>query len=197
MPRMADNEGVVASLHRAIEQAGYYPSLVADCLESGLGGHEPVSFAVHHEATFDRDELRRHITVLALTADHLVVTHVDEHGPDETTPVSTASASTETVRLNRIDSVVLTRVIADPARYVPGRAPVEAMLTIGWGAVRRVELEPAGCGDPQCEADHGFSGSTSNDDLTVRMSEAADGADGVAQLMDFADSLVAATSVRS
>ncbi len=181
----------------AIQQAGYYPALVADCLESGLGSREPISFAVHHEATFDRDELRRHITVLALTDDQLVVTHVDEHGPDDANPVSTASASTETVRLDRIDSVVLTRVIADPARYVPGSAPVEAVLTIGWGAVRRMDLEPASCGDPQCEADHGFTGSSSNDDLTVRMSEAADGTAGVAQLLDFADSLIAATGPRA
>ena len=37
---------------------------------------EPVrAYLVHHEATFDHDELHRHITVLALTPTRLVVGH--------------------------------------------------------------------------------------------------------------------------
>jgi len=186
---MGNAGAVQMSLRQAIEQTGYYPNLVSDCLRTALGRQEPVSFAVHHEATFDRDELRRHITVLALTGTRLVVAHVDEHGPDEASPVSTASASTEAVRLAQINSVVVTRVISNPAQYSPDAAPSEVVLTIGWGAVNRIDMEPASCGDPQCEADHGFTGSSANDDLSVRMSEAADGANAVAQLLTFAEAL--------
>lgn len=181
------------ALRRAIDQAGYYPNLVSDCLATALGRQQPTAFAVHHEATFDRDELRRHITVLALTENRLVVAHVDEHPPDEHSPRPTASASTEIVTLDRIHSVVLTRVIADPAEYSPGAQPVEVVLTVGWGSVRRLDLEPATCGDSSCDADHGYSGTSANDDLTVRMSEVADGADGVAQLLAFAAALSEAT----
>lgn len=186
---MGNTGAVLTSMHTAIEKTGYYPTLVSDCLKTAMGSQEPISFAVHHEATFDRDELRRHITVLALTRSRLIVAHVDEHGPDETTPVSTASASTESVRLDQIHSVVITRVVSNPAEYSPRSAPTEVVLTIGWGAVNRIELEPAGCGDPQCEADHGLTGSSSNDDLSVRMSVAADGHRGVEQLLAFAEVL--------
>lgn len=185
---------VLSSLRDAIEKAGYYPTLVIDCLRTAVGSEPLVSFAVHHEATFDRDELRRHITVLALTASRLIVAHVDDHGPDEATPVATASASTEAVLLEQVHSVVVTRVIANPVQYSPGTAPWEVVLTVGWGSVNRIDLEPATCGDPQCDADHGFTGSSANDDLSVRMSEAADGETGVEQLLAFAEALAEITT---
>ena len=67
------------------------------------------------------------------------------------------------------------------------------MLTIGWGAVSRIDLEPATCGDPQCEADHGYTGTASNDDLSVRVSAVADGAELVRQVLAFAEALSQAT----
>ena len=185
------------SLRSDIEKAGYYPALVADSLKTAMGGEDVTAHAVHHEATFDRDELRRHITVLALTATRLIIAHVDEHGsPEDPAVTSSASASTEAVRLEKVDSVVVTRVITDPATYQPGAAPAEVVLTIGWGAVSRIDLEPATCGDPQCDADHGITGSAANDDLSLRSSAAADGADNVAQLLTFAAALSAATAER-
>ena len=106
---------------------------MADSLATSVSGEDLIAYAVHHEATFDRDELRRHITVLALTATRLIVAHVDEHGaPDGSKEPSTASASTEAVRLEKVDSVVVTRVVPDPATYSPETDPIEVMLTIGW-----------------------------------------------------------------
>ena len=185
--------GSATALRQDIQRSGYYPELVAEALETALGGEEPRSFVVQHEATFDRDELRRHITVLVLTRTRLVVCHVDEHAPDgSTTPL--ASASTEAVRLERVDSVVVTRVVSDPASHRPGGPTAEVVLTIGWGAVSRIDLEPAGCQDPACEADHGYTGTSTNDDLSVRVSEAADGAQVVARVLEFAAALSAALS---
>ena len=54
------------------------------------------------------------------------------------------------------------------------------MLTIGWGGVSRIDLEPAGCSDPECEADHGYTGVLASDDFSLRVSAAADGTDAVA-----------------
>lgn len=194
---MVDPTAVAESLKSDIERAGYYPSLVADCLATAISGENLIAHAVHHEATFDRDELHRHITVLALTPTRLIIAHVDEHpDPHGVAGHSTAAASTEAVRLERVDSVVVTRVVANPAGYQPGAAPLEVMLTIGWGAVSRIDLEPASCGDPNCEADHGFTGSSANDDLSLRMSSAADGVDGVSQLLAFAEALSRATAER-
>ena len=73
------------------------------------------------------------------------------------------------------------------------RPPAEAVLTVAWGGVSRVDLEPAGCSDPQCEADHGYTGVLSGDDFSLRVSAAADGADAVPGLLAFADALSART----
>ena len=183
-------------LRSDIQRSGYYPDLVADALDTALAGESLKSYLVHHEATFDRDELRRHVTVLALTATRLIVGHTDEHGVDEVNPTPFATASTEAVRLERVDSVVVTRVVSDPAHHQAGGRASEVVLTIGWGAVSRIDLEPATCGDPQCEADHGFTGTSSNDDLSVRVSEVADGADVVAQALLFSAALSQATAAR-
>ena len=184
-------------LRTDIQRSGYYPDLVADALDTALAGEPLASYVVHHEATFDRDELRRHVTVLALTPTRLIVGHTDEHPVDESNPNPYASASTEAVRIERVDSVVVTRVVSDPAAHTPGGPAAEVVLTIGWGAVSRIDLEPATCGDPQCEADHGYTGTASNDDLSVRVSEAADGADVVRQVLAFASALSQATADRA
>ena len=181
-------------MREAVERSGYYPALVIDALDTALAGEPVEAFVVQHEATFDRSELRRHITVLALTPSRLVVGHTDEHQPDETLPRPYATAGTEAVRLERVDSVVLTRVAADPETYSPERGVREVVLTIGWGAVSRLDLEPASCGDPECEADHGYTGTASNDDFSMRVSEAADGADTVSQVLAFAHALSEATA---
>lgn len=191
------NSALTARLRSDIQRSGYYPDLVADALDTALAGEPLVSYVVHHEATFDRDELRRHITVLALTPTRLIVEHTDEHPADDAHPVASATASTEAVRIERVDSVVVSRVVADPARHTPGGSAAEVVLTIGWGAVSRLDLEPATCGDPQCDADHGYTGTSSNDDLSVRVSEAADGADVVAQVLAFAAALSLATADRA
>ena len=193
---MSDS-ALVHKLRSDIQRSGYYPDLVADALDTALADEPLASYVVHHEATFDRDELRRHVTVLALTPTRLIVGHTDEHPADEANPRPYASASTEAVRLERVDSVVVTRVVAEPERHRPGGAAAEVVLTIGWGAVSRIDLEPATCGDPQCDADHGYTGTASNDDLSVRVSEAADGAEVVAQVLAFAAALSAATAERA
>lgn len=189
-------ENVGARLHEDIERSGYYPALVAESLDTALAGEPVRAYVVHHEATFDRDELRRHVTVLALTPTRLIVGHTDEHPADDNSVVPYATASTEAVRLERVDSVVVTRIAADPAQYRTGGPLREVLLTIGWGAVSRIELEPAGCGDPNCEADHGYTGTSSNDDVALRVSEAADGGEVVQQVLAFAAALSSATSAR-
>jgi hypothetical protein len=181
-------------LRSDIQRTGYYPELVADALETALAGEPLKSYMVHHEATFDRDQLRRHMTVLALTPTRLIVQHTDEHQGDESHPTAFATASTEAVRLEKVDSVVVTRVVAEPATHSPGGPAAEVVLTIGWGAVNRIDLEPATCGDPQCDADHGFTGTSSNDDFSVRVSAVADGPDVVRQSLAFAAALSEATA---
>jgi Family of unknown function (DUF5998) len=185
------------ALRTAIDQAGYYPVLVADALATGVADEEVVSWVVHHEPHFDGDELRRHVSVMVLTPTRLVVSHTDESPADDAHPKPYAVTSTEAVPLRRLGSVVLSRTVSDPASYrgAPGTGEAsEVVLTVGWGGVSRVDLEPASCGDPQCEADHGYSGTLTTDDFSLRVSEAADGRPVVSQLLTFAKELSAATA---
>jgi len=192
MEAMADT-GTREGLRLAIQQAGYYPNLVADTLETALAGEPVQSYVVHHEPHFDRDELRRHVSVLVLTPTRLVVGHTDEYPSDEGHPVPYATTSTEAVPLDRVSSVVVSRTVSSPASYRVGDPAREVVLTVGWGAMSRVELEPAGCGDPDCEADHGYTGALTSDDFTLRVSEAADGGNRVEDMLTFARTLSAAT----
>ena len=177
------------SMRAAIEHAGYYPDLVSETVETALVGEPVESWLVHHEATFDRDELRRHVTVLALTPTRLVVTHTDDHPADDSCPVPYATTSAEAVSIGSVGSVVVSRTLAEPAGHRTGSLPREIVLTVGWGAVARIDLEPATCGDPDCEADHGYTGTSASDDLSVRVSAEGDGDDAVGQALDFARAL--------
>jgi len=175
------------ALRAEIERTGYYPDVVFDGVSTAVAGERIVAFFVHHEPTFEHDEVRRHLSVLALTPSRLILAHTDEHAGDDLLPEPYTSTSTEAVALSAVKSVVVTRMVTNPAKGV-GR-PAEAVLTIGWGAVGRLDLEPAGCADPNCEADHGYTGSLSSDDFSLRVSAAADGGDAVAQLLGFAEAL--------
>ena len=189
--RTTEGHDRAVELRDAIDRTGYYPEVVAEGVESAVAGEEVVSFFVHHEPTFDRDEVRRHLSVAVLTPSRLILAHTDEHEGDDLLPEPYTSTSTEAIRLTSVKSVVVTRMIANPT--AGPHPPVEAVMTIGWGGVSRVDLEPAGCSDPECDADHGYTGVLAADDFSLRVSAAADGADAVAGLLAFAESLSART----
>lgn len=183
------------TLRQAIARTGYYPDVVQDVLDNALAGEAVDDFIVQHETTFDRaDEIRRHITVLLLTAARLLVVHVDEHSDGQPDSKLQATSTTESVPLSMIGPVVVQRVVDNPAHFRPGDLPSEVVVTINWGSMSRIDLEPATCGDPQCEADHGYTGALAMDDWSLRVSRAADGDDVVEAALRFASSLVAVTA---
>jgi uncharacterized protein DUF5998 len=196
---MKDIQATAGGLRAAIERSGYYPGLVADAVESVLGSEAVVSYIVHHDAVFDPAmEVRRHMTVLVITPTRLIHSHTDEAPAEEAGEAGErpeAETNTEAVRFSRISSVAVTRVVSDPASYVRGvTMPSEVVLSIGWNVLSRVELEPARCADETCEADHGYSGTITADDLALRVSEAADGEEAVRQVLEFASALAEATA---
>ena len=189
-----------AALRADIEASGYYPDVVADAVFAAVAGEPVEAHLVHHEPTIDeRDEVRRHVTVLVLTPSRLILAHTDEHAPDDVLPAPYTSTTTEAITLHAVRTVVVNRMVANPESYagrgVPSPGANEAVLSIGWGGMSRLDLEPATCGDPECEADHGYTGTLVGDDLTVRMSVAADGSDRVSRLIHFASSLQRAAAV--
>ena len=184
------------ALQVAIEKSGYYPDVVSAAVSSAVAHEAVVSYLVHHEPTIDeRDEVRRHVTVLVLTPSRLILAHTDEHAPDDLLPEPYTSTSSEAIRLTAVRSVVVNRMVANPASFAGGGEPTpsEAVLTIGWGGINRIDLEPAACADPECDADHGYTGVLASDDFSLRVSSAADGQHAVDELLAFAETLSART----
>lgn len=186
--------GATTELRNSLHHAGYYPELVGDVLDVAVAGEEVLAHLVHPETTFDSNEVRRHVTVLVLTDARLVLAHVDDHPADSEHPSASASATTESVPLRHVHTVALTHVVPDPAEHEAGAVPTELTLALGWGAVRRIDLEPAVCSDPSCEADHGLTGTSSPDDIVVRVSAHAEGTEAVRAALQFARALSVATA---
>lgn len=179
-------------LRDEIHDCGYFPELVSDAIALALGTEEPIAHLVHQEATFNSEELQRHLSVLVLTPSRLLVGHTDENDSGE--GGLQALTTTESIPLREVNSVALSQVVANPAGYATSNRQIgEAWLTVTWGTMRRIDLEPAHCQDPQCEADHGMTGMLAGDDLTIRISLAGDGARKVDQLIGFATELQSAT----
>jgi hypothetical protein len=183
-----------ADLGAEIQACRYFPELIADTVAMCLGAEQPLAHLVHQEATFNRDEIQRHLTVLVLTPTRLLVCHTDENG--EPGVPAQALTTSESVGLGKITSVALSQVVTNAERYGSRKANItETWLAIAWGTMRRIDLEPTQCPDPNCEADHGLSGMIAAEDLTVRISTAADGPDKVQQLLSFATALQQVTGL--
>lgn len=179
----------VQRLTNSLERAGFYPLMVSDVVHDALDGREPLSHFVHLETHFDRTEVHRHITVLVLTEDMMVITHVDDQQLDDEGEQVVAQISTESVPVTQIRSVVLSYMFAQPQDYKPSDPVQELTLAIAWSGGQRIDMGPASCGDPQCEADHGYTGTVAQEDIVLRVSLEADGTDAVHNAKTFARAL--------
>ena len=103
-----------------------------------------------------------------------------------------AVATSEAVPVRRISSLALSRGVARPA--AGGGRLVEMTIAISWGAVRRLDLEPASCPDPACQADHGLTGTSVPDDIVVRVAAGVEGDEALGRAEDFARALSRATA---
>ena len=168
-----------------MKECGFYPELVSESIAGALGTQDIVAHLVHHEATFTGHEVQRHMTVLVLTNRQLIIVHTDDS--DQGNP-ERALTTSEVVALRAIDSVVVTRSIAQPELSTGELA--EAWLTVVCGAASRLDLGPAGCDDPDCVADHGFTGTLAPADLALRISALADGPRAVSDALHFHGLLV-------
>lgn len=176
------------ALTRKINDCGFYPQLVSDSVALAVGNEPVEAHLVHHEATFAHEGITRHISVLVVTPTRLVVSHTDDHSEDPNG--TTAISSTESVPLRLLGAVALSRVVARPERFGTKAAEVvETWLTLNWNTMRKIDVEPASCGDPTCEADHGFTGTDLAEDMVIRMSPAADGPEQVRRLVEFGTAL--------
>ena len=170
-----------------IDSLGFYPTLVTRTLRRALGGVDPLAAVCQLDAAFDRATMFRHLTVAALTDAYLVQVHVDEL-EDGGAMVATAVSP-----VSRIRGVSIMEVISEPTRE-DGAGATEVTVAIDSGSQRRTEIEPLHCDDPECPADHGYSALSMPDDLSLRVSAAADGADALERAEQFVDALTAVMS---
>ncbi|APX31640.1 hypothetical protein BH708_01695 [Brachybacterium sp. P6-10-X1] len=177
-----------ADLLTELETAGYFPQTAAQSVQRSLHGGRPLAHLVRPETTFDGPEVRRHLTILVLTATHLLVTHLDDDPADALNPSQVVS-TTERVRLKGIFSTGISQVFDTDGQRTPGRES-EITLGITWNGSRRVDLERAVCEDPNCQVDHGYTGTISPSDLALRVSALADGDDAVEAALRFHAELV-------
>ncbi|WP_062466481.1 DUF5998 family protein [Demequina maris] len=185
------------TLDQAVKIAGYYPALATSVLRSAIGTETVRAHFVHAETTFDDREVRRHMTVLVITDTRLLRVHMDDGaGHAGAGAAHEASATVETTALGAIRNTAMTHVVHEPERFSEGDLPSELVLAVGGSVHSRVDLEPASCGDESCEADHGYTGTLTSDDILVRVSLIADGADSIRALQDFAGVLQGAIGAR-
>ena len=145
-------------LRASIEASGYYPDAVADAVFSAVAGEPVEAFLVHHEPTIDeRDEVRRHVTVLVLTPTRMILGHTDEHAPDDLLPAPYTSSTAEAVQLS-LALQQLARDAQEAGAELAARLPeIEARATAtlarrGWTpdyltVRRRSDLQPPRAGD--------------------------------------------------
>ncbi|HEY8295257.1 MAG TPA: DUF5998 family protein [Micrococcaceae bacterium] len=186
---MAHQSAQGRGLEDALQRAGFYPLLVTDVVADALDGRECLSHLVHLETHFDRTEIHRHITVLVLTEDMLVITHVDDQQLDDEGEQMVAQISTESVPVSQIRSVVLSYMYSQPQNYKPSDPVQEVTLSIAWSGGQRLDVGPAGCADPQCDADHGYTGTIAQEDIALRISAESDGLQAVQDAKYFARAL--------
>lgn len=184
--RAAAGDNQTVNTWQEIEQLGFYPTLVERALRRAAGGTEPVASVTQLDAAFDSTSMFRHLTVTALTRTHLVQVHVDE------LEEGGAMVSTTIAPIGAIRGLTVMEAVTDPSASDGGGTPTEVSFTLNLGGQRRGEVEPLHCEDPECPADHGYSQTTYPDDLSVRISDAADGAEAVVAAVRFVDALTQA-----
>lgn len=176
---------VSGALLRDLQDAGYYPHLAANIINDVLFDEPVVEHCVHMETHMDFESIHRHVTAFVLTETRLILVHVDDEpaGPDQK---MRGVASVEDIPFDRIRTVLLSRIYENPADFAPGQKPVEVGVNLGWESVRRLEVFPESCADPQCDADHGYGGTSVPEDVNLRVSAQAEGQSAVDQAERFA-----------
>lgn len=187
---------MTTTLEKEVAGAGYYPALASHVLANAVGTEPVTAHFVHAETTLMDREVRRHMTILVLTGSRFIRIHMDDGRDDVGEATNAASATVESAPLHTVTSVAVTHVIHNPEKFKEGDAPAEVVLAVGWGVHSRIELEPAACGDADCDADHGYTGGITGDDTMVRVSALADGKASIRALEGFAAALNAAIGRR-
>jgi len=161
---------------------------VERALRRALGTGEPLATLCQVDTGFDRGSVFRHLTVASLTERAIVQLHVDEMDG------ASATIATAVHRVADIAGYSTMEVFTDPEN---AGGLSEMTIALDLKGARRIDVEPARCDDPNCMADHGYTGTSYPDDMTFRVSAAADGQDALDEAVEFVDCLAGLMGTRS
>ncbi|AOZ72680.1 hypothetical protein BK816_04730 [Boudabousia tangfeifanii] len=164
------------SLIQDINRAGVHPKQLMHSLQRALGTQTLRGWLVQVMTDLDSMEIFRHVTVAAFSDTHFFRAHVDEEDAE-------AMISVEVVSLPRIH----TYLVADAydTKLPDSEQLSELSLRLNWGSIRRFGLDPNQCSDPSCDADHGYQGVSTPDDLLLIAKRNVDGPEEIAKMEDF------------
>ncbi len=166
--------------------AEHVPTQLREDVEAIARIHGPfVATFVRPETLFDTDSVYEATPVFLLTATHLIVVLPDV--THEFIPSGELITSTQIVPLRSItDYQVIRRRVLDGPQA--GAISV-VQLRMRWGASRALDMRPASCEDPTCEAEHGYVGMSINEDGDVLLDTTLDDAT-FARGLSFIDELL-------
>ncbi len=167
--------------------------MIQDVLAEAMLDQPVVDHLLHLETHFDHTEVHRHITVMVRSDKVLFIVHVDDQQLDDHGHDVMAQVSVEMIGLSRIESVATSFVYHQPQHYSVTDPVRELTFGLSWDGTKRIDLAPASCGDPECDADHGLNGTSQPEDLVLRVSAEADGQVAVDKAREFAVRLRLAT----
>jgi hypothetical protein len=175
-------------LKQVIEKNQFYPELVGATIEDLLGYQAPEAFLLDLTTSFEHDGLVRQQLILVIAKSNLYVCYTEElplvNGSENP---STLRISTEVVPISAVGPFQVQRYYQSSADGLPTLS--EIVLGIGWTGNRAIDFGPAGCDDPDCENEHGYSGQIRNSDYTAKYSVAVDGEYWIEHAERFASSL--------
>lgn len=153
--------------------------------------HGPIrTYFIRPETVFDRDSVFDATAIFLLTDSHLIVVLSDV--TYEFVPVGEFVTTTQVIPLKEIHDyqVIRRRVLDGPE----SGAIASVQMRLRWGANRTLDIRPASCDDPTCEAEHGFIGMSAGEDGDVLLDATLDDktfAEGLAFIDELAMMLAA------
>ncbi|MCL2803841.1 MAG: DUF5998 family protein [Micrococcales bacterium] len=179
---------VTALIRQELDKVGYFPDLVEGMIDLALACEQPTSFLVVPESTLGEGTIGWHVTFLAITPTRLVVVHIDD--ADLVDGKTTAASTSTAAKLESIKQVRVSQMIDNPAEYSGPDHDRLLTVSVSWGMATSIEVEPAGCADPGCEADHGWQGTASTEDAGFTVSTDVNGPELVVAAMEFTRRLI-------
>lgn len=168
----------LADVTSELSQAAFHPAAMEGYLKDCLFDEDILGYFAGAQMTFDRGSVARYANLFVVTPTRLI--HI--YASDLPFPESEQDVH---VQVQTIPLKNLTGIEAIYGHPATGGSAGDLVLVIGWGVNSRIAIDFGACEDPECGGNHG-NGGVSQEDIVIRVSAEADGADRLASALEFA-----------